>query len=1496
MNNHKHYRKMMSDSLREIKESGDQQPLNKAPVEYSPHEGDETPTRPIQTPSQKWTQIHEQELPNGLVYKQYKQSHRDYESPEEDVEFQHHLVDPSTGKSVSILRTTAFLPRNPDYSMPHEHTITWAQTDPSQKGKGLGKQAYLATLIHGYGVGRLNSDTLLSQSGHKAWSSLKNVPGIKVNLAPYATDQDFEMSREFYDKAEKKYHTMRVHNKDELDHNKMFPSVDLSAKEEKLAASEKIVGGKGDRKKDSQFSPKEIKMGHKVEMEHTSSPRIAAEITRDHLTENPKYYSKLKQAGLADELKKGKIGPECKTKLKAYSRRKGWQYPSAVVHLQAGKICGSKTKSEDLENNLRKDLRRWVKEKWANPKGETHHGSGKTGWRPTVRVSGKTPQTWGEMTPHQKKKKVQNKKKANKRGGGWSTHESGKKQVWNTKKSDLLEKIEFLEKAEPPPTLIGQISPDGRKKAIGIPGGEIVWDVHPRLKREIDTRIIQKARDWLKTQPAEHHPILKQFINEIISDPYRHVRYGSNKKNGPIMPRLRHVEAMVTNHPEAKLIVHSPESMSLYVGRHGEWKGISHFKHELKKGLVKSENLFYNGLNGSYTDEFGNTYKFSDGNGHELSKSERDALGTEDGLLRQFRRLAKTDEATIRRISLFLRHGGVRGNAGSGRNEEGHGAPHGDGALLSMMNDAVFDDPWDQAKHDREHLDNDDNGNGGEIVFDDPWDQAKHDREHLDSDSLDLNKAEESDNPIFSRAAWRDEKSQIGLPQLYRHYKNSPHHPVSLALKYLVHRIENEDKYNTASQESKNQMDSDFLQFHQAGGAKHKNGDVTVKHLNDFYDNHAQKLIPQLLDHKRKLHNSIVYNFPDAIKDIDGQPHIALTRGLDTEQPGKDHALSSYADAASTGFGIHMHHRWVPLNNLWFSYETGPKKATSEKFGNEREYLVSPHEIKPAKENDVKPIFGRSGQFHDFNFEPLEKLQDGMVDHNDPIVDLLESHAHRIHPKMLDRIVDRLGVSAAEAISRNNYIDHQTTQRILSFNHPRINARLASNPNLHPSLHEKLANDEDWDVRRALASNPNLHPSLHEKLANDKNPYVRLRLAGNSSLHPSLHEKLANDEDPHVRQALASNQNLHPSLHEKLANDKDWNVRRAMTSNANYGGGIKKSENTKNQLKKGARGDWKKEKYVLRYHAPKGEGAYGLHTVTAHNSNGNVVGELSAEDLNDGTFQANIVEVHPEHRRKGIAGAMYNHMETKTGLRAVPDLEAQTPEGAALWRQKNRPFGKSEQIYNSLQKASASKKLLGMLGLVAATSLPITQPKQTFSPKNDYSTSQTIQKDVDLRSIADTESGNKDKASHETVMTGLNAGSSAIGRYGMMPLTVKDLVAKKSSLNKYKNVLKYSDSQLADFMHKNPQFQKEVASVHYDRLSNIFNGNLAHIAHAWLNGVQGTKNAIKAGKNIISHWHVQKVINARNKILGIKAEDKKQKVNKKPKKVQMPKSSKIIIP
>ena len=56
-----------------------------------------------------------------------------------------------------------------------------------------------------------------------------------------------------------------------------------------------IPGGLADDKEPSEFPKDKLRAGVKVEKEHTSVPAIAEEIAMDHLTEDPKYYKKLKR-------------------------------------------------------------------------------------------------------------------------------------------------------------------------------------------------------------------------------------------------------------------------------------------------------------------------------------------------------------------------------------------------------------------------------------------------------------------------------------------------------------------------------------------------------------------------------------------------------------------------------------------------------------------------------------------------------------------------------------------------------------------------------------------------------------------------------------------------------------------------------------------------------------------------------------------------------------------------------------------------------------------------------------------------------------------------------------------------------------------------------------------------------------------------------------------------------------------------------------------------
>jgi hypothetical protein len=47
-----------------------------------------------------------------------------------------------------------------------------------------------------------------------------------------------------------------------------------------------------------EIDAEQLKIGIEVELEHTDDEKVAEKIARDHLAEDPHYYTKLKKAGL----------------------------------------------------------------------------------------------------------------------------------------------------------------------------------------------------------------------------------------------------------------------------------------------------------------------------------------------------------------------------------------------------------------------------------------------------------------------------------------------------------------------------------------------------------------------------------------------------------------------------------------------------------------------------------------------------------------------------------------------------------------------------------------------------------------------------------------------------------------------------------------------------------------------------------------------------------------------------------------------------------------------------------------------------------------------------------------------------------------------------------------------------------------------------------------------------------------------------------------------
>lgn len=60
-----------------------------------------------------------------------------------------------------------------------------------------------------------------------------------------------------------------------------------------IRGEDQLPGGLADNADPSQFDQQELQKGVKVEMEHVDDEQLAQEIAMDHLTEDPKYYTKL---------------------------------------------------------------------------------------------------------------------------------------------------------------------------------------------------------------------------------------------------------------------------------------------------------------------------------------------------------------------------------------------------------------------------------------------------------------------------------------------------------------------------------------------------------------------------------------------------------------------------------------------------------------------------------------------------------------------------------------------------------------------------------------------------------------------------------------------------------------------------------------------------------------------------------------------------------------------------------------------------------------------------------------------------------------------------------------------------------------------------------------------------------------------------------------------------------------------------------------------------
>lgn len=120
-----------------------------------------------------------------------------------------------------------------------------------------------------------------------------------------------------------------------------------------------------------------------------------------------------------------------------------------------------------------------------------------------------------------------------------------------------------------------------------------------------------------------------------------------------------------------------------------------------------------------------------------------------------------------------------------------------------------------------------------------------------------------------------------------------------------------------------------------------------------------------------------------------------------------------------------------------------------------------------------------------------------------------------------------------------------------------------------------------------------------------------------------------------------------------------------------------------------------------------------------------------------------------------------------------------------------------------------------------------------------------------LEAIAEVESSGGKNLAHKKMMRGMHKGSSAIGKYGLMPSTIKETEKSLQDL---------SEEEIKRKMMRDEELEQRVASKYYDRLRKQLDSNdPGKIGYGWFQGITGAKKDIKKGKDIEKHFHVKKI-------------------------------------
>lgn len=129
-----------------------------------------------------------------------------------------------------------------------------------------------------------------------------------------------------------------------------------------------------------------------------------------------------------------------------------------------------------------------------------------------------------------------------------------------------------------------------------------------------------------------------------------------------------------------------------------------------------------------------------------------------------------------------------------------------------------------------------------------------------------------------------------------------------------------------------------------------------------------------------------------------------------------------------------------------------------------------------------------------------------------------------------------------------------------------------------------------------------------------------------------------------------------------------------------------------------------------------------------------------------------------------------------------------------------------------------------------------------------------------LHKIAQIESSGGKNINHKTMQSGIQKGDAAIGRYGLMPNTIRELINREKIAGNDSPVLKYLEKmpsdQLTKFVNENADVERMLAETMAKLVLNRFDTE-QEAAYAWNMGHNISPEKIKE-RDVDSHYYVKR--------------------------------------